>query len=962
MPKKGQAVNIENVDLAEDEVLLAELPEQHAIREYTKRRFGNLLTPDNANALRVTLQNVYRTQMQDAEDPLSADYRRANFKLTALSNGWTPEDMPVMDALFDAAESDHADIRVMASEMMEEIRNSEVHTVSARSTWLTTLAEFSELVEKSNIPSPGLLRTAVTNASERNILPTEYPQDEDFLQSLADEDKFTIQYYSTSANDPVHAASSMLQNRMEEYRKGKEGKSKKAPENSTYVMPKTSAAGDENFTRNLAQVEHKMTKSNRQAAKEVFGSEVYDTIDEARKGSVEDRTVPLHNSVGTKQAAAGDYVFEVDFAGTSFTQTHRDHHGLDGWFGDLASEGGKDQKLKDLLDLEYGPIVEGKSHVREKDTKVETADGRTVTKKRLTLSGPNTFDNNEYSIANNTQYASEKLKGYISEIIADYRTRLEADPKAELPNIQINITGHSRGAVAAGETAQTVADWVANKAGFGDLAKYVKITPILRDPVPGRPGYDPHAVNDMSGLENLSSTVFYALSQEHSDYYFEPQLIKGADRIVFGVMPHSTALDGADYSQMTVAEDAMAHKRGFYDASTGEFYRGSGLSELPKGMYFADDRQNLIRVDSWSQIDKLADASFEDGKGLQPRRLNIIRRAAKDWFLRNDLDMSYTSMEQREQAVENLDRTKKAVLESKDKTLSKLQSGLKFLAVMENSKNTTPQRKMGILDDIKTVCRDCMKDIEPGTPENNAKLAMLGDLLSGVQKERNYLDHGPDKLKVNERKELAGGAKRQQDRDSARMDKIVAVQNTLIHSAVEAQVLLDRLEATKKSGTNSGKYNKMHDALKRISDFDSSATINDAAKAFSDLQKACNDYNKDHKGNLFRSDDGVERKEVARLGEILSKKYSETLKEQTQEIPNKDSKLGDLISRQGSILQRSQEKVKSLKLADLEQRINPAPKQNGNNGSGRKRPEENSINDEPEKEGPVKDEIVMPGN
>ena len=955
MPKKTGKTNI-NLDLEEDQSLLSSLPEQYMIREYTRRRFNNLLTPNDADSIRTSLQGHYQSGMQVIGDPESPDYRRMALKAAALNNGWTPEDMAVMDALFDASLLPDPGIRTQAEGLMDIIQNAPITAVAERQAWLSALGAFCEITAAADIPVSENLRTAVTNASEREVLPTEYPADEDFLQNLADEDKFTIQYFSDKASDPVHVAASMLQNRMEDHRRKSDAQRRADADRDYYVMPKTSEAGDEYFSKNLVHVTYKMSKSNRQAAKEVFGDAVYDSIDEARKGSAEERKVPLHHSVGTKKAAAGSYVFEVDFAGTSFTQTHRDHHGLDGWYGKLAKEGGNDPKLRELLDMEYGPLVDGRTHVREKETEIKTESGQVITKKRLTLSGPNTTDTGEYSIADNTNYATEKLKGYITSAVNDYREKLKADPNAELPDIHILITGHSRGAVAAGETARELGHWANYLAGFGDLAKYIKITPILRDPVPGRPGYDAHAENNLSGIPGMNSTVFYSLSQEHYDYFFEPQLIRGADRIVFGVMPHSTALDGADLSQMAFADDAMAHKRGFYDASTGEFYRGSGLSELPKGLFFTDERQNLIRVDSWSQVDKLADAVYEDGKGRQPRRLNIVRKAAQDWFIRNDLEMSYPTEEHREQALENLNRTKNAILESKDNHLLMIKNGLRRLSEVENNPNASKKDKIEVLENLKKNCRFVMLTTGVGEPEDNAKLSMVGDLLTGVQKEKNYLERGLDQVRVNEQKELAGGAERQLNRDEARLNRIADVYKYFAQSAAEAKILLDRLDATTKSGANSEKYDTMHEALERVSRLSSASTINEAAKAYSDLQTASSKYYSSHKSNLFRGDSGIERKAVAHQAEDLGAKYSAALKEQSRGIPNKDSKIEDLLSRQGNIVDRSRKKVSSLQLKDLEKKVNPGAKENG---PEKKTGAEKDRNDQPEIKPPVKEDILQ---
>ena len=48
-------------------------------------------------------------------------------------------------------------------------------------------------------------------------------------------------------------------------------------------------------------------------------------------------------------------------------------------------------------------------------------------------------------------------------------------------------------------------------------------------------------------------------------------------------------------------EDTRAHRVAFTDMKTGEAYRGSGISELPGGVYISDEYNNLTRFDTLAE-------------------------------------------------------------------------------------------------------------------------------------------------------------------------------------------------------------------------------------------------------------------------------------------------------------------------------------------------------------------------
>ena len=166
-----------------------------------------------------------------------------------------------------------------------------------------------------------------------------------------------------------------------------------------YVMPNTTDAQDEFHKPNKPQKKYGITKSNRQVAKEVFGADVYDEIDEARKGSRKEREVGLHSSLGTKQVQQGGSVLEIDFAGSTFAHPRKDYTGIKDKAWD---EGKKDPKMAADLERVYGQLVDADRHVREKISEINVPNPAynpdnpdpavpketTQTKKRISIAGP----------------------------------------------------------------------------------------------------------------------------------------------------------------------------------------------------------------------------------------------------------------------------------------------------------------------------------------------------------------------------------------------------------------------------------------------------------------------------------------------------------------------------------------------------------------------------------------------
>ncbi len=120
-------------------------------------------------------------------------------------------------------------------------------------------------------------------------------------------------------------------------------------------------------------------------------------------------------------------------------------------------------------------------------------------------------------------------------------------------------------------------------------------------------------------------TVVYSL---HTQYpvFFSPQSVDGAKRIILTAGTHSVNTDHVDRSQSD-----KAHRQPYMDMETGEVYRSSGLSELPEGIYIADENYRLVRIPNF-EIAKDILGNVLEKAGGQGERHKRIKEVIKNWY------------------------------------------------------------------------------------------------------------------------------------------------------------------------------------------------------------------------------------------------------------------------------------------------------------------------------------------
>ncbi|MCD8325611.1 MAG: hypothetical protein LUC90_02675 [Lachnospiraceae bacterium] len=370
-----------------------------------------------------------------------------------------------------------------------------------------------------------------------------------------------------------------------------------------YVHPQMTDQYLSQDTRN-AHMQKFHIKSVRDAVMQVMGEEAYQAIDALRsEEQIDMRKTKLHHSRGTRLAAEGNDILELDIAGSSFKQFRSEHHGVKGkrdvedylvntnvhWYNKIFGwmPGVKSaKKLKkevlnsaitsaqdkqDLLrqaaapgQIEYthneniarrygkAQRVSGKKrkHIR-KAVSLNKND-----KTRITMAGPLGLG----GMSNSGDYSIENLREYIMQMGVDYIQHTMMSP-AWINNphvIWLRIRGHSRGGVACMEGAMMIKKWAQDNIPL--LQDFVKFDVTQFDPVPGFGSETgTHKKVDMTGDNNIrdgkaemsplgdsaETTVVYSIHSDHS-HFFTPQEVANTKRVILTPYPHSVGLGVQD--------------------------------------------------------------------------------------------------------------------------------------------------------------------------------------------------------------------------------------------------------------------------------------------------------------------------------------------------------------------------------------------------------------------------------
>lgn len=466
------------------------------------------------------------------------------------------------------------------------------------------------------------------------------------------------------------------------------------------MAPKLKTYEEKNYThkgyeseQQLKDEQVKLSKYQRKAKmkevyetiKELRGEEdkTYEYMDKIRTSKEESlRNAPLHYSRGTYLAdKEGKNVLEFDMAGSGFKFMRADYKDINAktgfkrtikaWWNSFKSLfTGK--KTKEQLNMEKVEKVlgEGNQQVNAKGKKLEHVRSRSKTKEitnekgekevirkqRVHMAGSMAFyglsNRGNYSIENTRKYVEYMGSKYLKDVFEE-AIQNKKDPR----DVHIVMKGHSRGAVSAVEGAMMLKQWVyENYSQFEDKVKF-EITQM--DPVAGlgsNSGLNKEV--DLNGKtvtqngikfrplgDSAQTTVMYSLHSNHT-IGFTPQCVKGAKRVIFTPMEHSMGL------QDNEVVNGEKRKISFTDVKTGHVYRSTAINELGEGVYVTDKNNNLVKLNSMEEVNKMIDRLTQNAK-KQTDRYNVIKEAAKSWFdHQKELTMKEPTKEMEKQKTE----------------------------------------------------------------------------------------------------------------------------------------------------------------------------------------------------------------------------------------------------------------------------------------------------------------------
>lgn len=417
----------------------------------------------------------------------------------------------------------------------------------------------------------------------------------------------------------------------------------------------------------------------RTAIVDKLGQKHYDAFDKLmikKEGDEPTENLTLHHSAGSKYTLNGEDVIEFNMAGSGFRYWRKDYKGMVGW-EDKDEYYGRDIKVSWYNKLLFWlPKIKSKAQIEQmnadrhaRNAQIEKLHGKLVTEKvagktlhhlrkkesvnelgatktRFTLRGPNSINTGKYNEDNLEEYMLALGQSTLETKFAKWKD-LGDDELANEKPINIIIQGHSRGAVASGLGAMRIKRWI-----FDNYPRFlgkVHFEVIQYDPVAG--AWDNYGNNEMIDHTNYAlkekdsrymalgeeanTTVFYSMHSNHS-VAFTPQIVKNAKRLILSMADHSVNLNEADQSQKgkTTRQTYLAQKDGKIQA-----FRGTGISDLDKGIYMADDHYNLIRINSLEEFDAIAKPLLK-GTVMQSSRHKAVRRAVKAWFEGNGQQVS----------------------------------------------------------------------------------------------------------------------------------------------------------------------------------------------------------------------------------------------------------------------------------------------------------------------------------
>ncbi len=879
----------------------------------------------------------------------SREARSIELQMKAIDNGWSLYDMRMINDLVRFAENpDYAEQAGIAQEAIRMIREKDAHTLDGRAEILNKIAEYALAVDQNSVAADVMI-DHIENATKREPHWTEYPRDERLIQEARENGEFDhreggvwdpkfYQFASRETKERIRNLRNKLRDLGTDHNTQSEADKDIIRTKGTYEVQQQSAESLNQFTRNRGQRTARVNVSNREAAKRVFGDDVYDAVDRMRSvGDKKERTVNTHNAVGNKYLKSGKNVLEIDISGSGSHLRELDYHGQTGRM--LAS---KDEDWKKSVEAQFGEVkkvtgFEERNHIRCKTNTYTTEDGVTVRKDRYVIPGPTPtalglLNAGKYSIEESRKMALQIAEDFLKPFFDEWNRQKKKNPSFDPDNVHVRLTGFSRGAVSAGRALKDIKEWIRSVPEYAQYMDKVNFDLLQFDPVPGPDGrlFYGYAKNDLRETDRNAEemrgqmenqTVIYSLATDHN-VGFRPQLMRGCGKYIFGTTVHRATQDIIDRTQMGVESDGKAHRQGFLDLESGEYYRGSGLADLKKGIYFSDEKQNLIRVTNYAQFDRLigeihsAGPSWWLGGLRQQRRANVLREVVKEYFIDNKLEMSYESDYEREYMLEKQGRIAQKIMDFPEAEKD-IASGFKDVRDILKSMTQLPDGvdKLRARDEVVNACKKYMEKVPvKGTKRDRQRLELCSELMSLMEREQYYEGHGltPHDKGIGRTPEtIERSLKDAEDR----IAKVGVMKGATLQGAAELSELGKKLDGTIKDGSNSSAYERMRNAVMNCSKLNGDNTLKEIRDAYKELRKAAKSYIHKRTTGSFKttSEEGLKRIDIARDILAQAEKTKTQINKFSKGMSECRNSLDDMVKRQGVRVAELQDQRKEMK-------------------------------------------------
>ena len=882
---------------------------------------------------------VGRMELLDENDE---EYKECSFVARSLANGWLVSDIDMLRKMYQTVQrAPEGELRKWGGQILDQFSTIRTDSLIGRFQMVNLADQY--LLKLGFNPDFKKIKDEFTeDFHTKTIYPAEYPNDENFAKTSGKanpEEGVSYREVSGQTNKD--------NDRYDEIKKLKETHARTAED---YIIEEISdseraAAKRRPFVPNESQQRSEITKSDSQAVREVLGDAVYDEIDEMSRGSLEDRRVKLHHSLGTRQQKKGHEVLEMDFAGSSGQDVMRKHKGHNGYID-------YERRTPEQVDEFYGKQAldadgDKFKYIRYKKSEVQFPDNTSAEKMRYSIAGPSPdwfngyLNMGPYSIENGREYARFLASQFLEKRFEEWLRTGKRKP------IDINLSGHSRGAVTAGQAAKLIDEWITKyietHPGAEDFKEYVNYNLVLKDPVPGFIT-DLHLGScNLRGIPNLNVTVFCTMAINAPDFIMPLQHVRGARKLILTTDVHDLDIAKTDNSQKKVlGGNNDGHMESYFDAETGEMHRGSGLNELPDGIYVADEKRNLVRITSYSQVNEIFGTLYDktDPQRIRSRR---IHKMVRDWFLENGLEMSFPDERTRKKEEEKNFYTQKKILQSTNKRLLPVKEEIRKLNELKKQnadKETIMEQNSKLIE----ACRRYMKDTDlpPAAGDSSYRVNLVADTLSYTMRENNQLDKElslergekktfalDDKIRAHKDRleKKPGYLERKAEAETKRLGQEKDILKLIKETAKCCSDTMKELDKTRVGKSNSSSYEKMYKVLEEGAKLGEQTSVNEMSqflKRFTDLSKS---YSSSHNRVIGpRTADGKKRLSQSKIISEYGTSAAKKLQELSEGVGEKSAPIGAKIRSSENEIKYVKERQQELQGAKKQDTVNELKK------------------------------------